>query len=261
MLRSVHGMATDRRVYAYCIIEETKPRTFDVVGVGGSDDQVRTIHFQDLAAVIGRPPFGVQALSRATAIAHEKVIEAVMIQYAVLPMSFGVVAQSPAELRAKLLRSKYGELKAAFPRIQGKVELDLKAYWKDMGVVFGEIATAVGVGTARQTPTAASYANRLSVGEQVAQRLKEKREEEAAEALAPLIALADETVARECSGDRMIFNHAFLVRREQEGAFDAAVAEMTRARTSRLQFKYVLSPPYHFVSLRLNLNEEQYVAH
>lgn len=254
-------MAADRRVYAYCVIEETEPRTFDVAGVEVGDDQAHTLHFQDLAAVVGRPPSAVHALSRAAAIAHEKVIEEVMRQYAVLPMSFGVVARSPAELRTKLLRDQYGELKEALQRIRGKVELDLKAYWKDMGTIFGEIAREVGIDPVKRTSAAVSYASRLAVGEQVAQRLKAKREEEAVDALAPLIALADETVARECPGDRMVFNHSFLVRKEREEAFDAAVAEMTRARTSRLQFKYVLSPPYHFVNLRLHLNEEPCAAH
>jgi hypothetical protein len=247
-------MERDRRAYAYCVIEERKPQTFDIAGVGGSGDQLRTVHFKDLAAVVGRPPGAVRALSRAAAITHEQVIERVMERYAVLPMSFGVVAQSPMVLQQRLLRDRYGELKAALDRLRGKVELDLKAYWRDMEAIFREIAVELGVGRVQRTPAAVRYANRLAVGEQVAQRLQEKRDQEAAEILTPLTALADEVSTRERSGDRMVCNHAFLVRRALERTFDAAVADVAKVRASRLQFKYVVSPPYHFVNLRVSLS-------
>ena len=51
----------------------------------------------------------------------------------------------------------------------------------------------------------------------------------------------------------MIMNAAFLVSREQEQAFDAAVKEIGQ-QYDKLTFKYTGPwPPYNFVNIRLKL--------
>jgi hypothetical protein len=54
-------------------------------------------------------------------------------------------------------------------------------------------------------------------------------------------------------GDKMIMNAAFLVSRDQEGAFDGRVKELG-ARYDKLTFRYTGPwPPYNFVNIRLKL--------
>ena len=50
------GDGTRDGVYVYCIIESGEPRTFGNLGIGGRGDEVFTIHYRDLAAVVSRAP-------------------------------------------------------------------------------------------------------------------------------------------------------------------------------------------------------------
>jgi hypothetical protein len=54
-------------------------------------------------------------------------------------------------------------------------------------------------------------------------------------------------------GDKMIMNAAFLISRDQEGAFDAMVKTIA-GKFDKLTFKYTGPwPPYNFVNIRLKL--------
>ena len=55
-------------------------------------------------------------------------------------------------------------------------------------------------------------------------------------------------------GDKMILNAAFLLEREREAEFDAAVNRVAKKFGERLNFKYTGPwPPYNFVNIRLKL--------
>jgi hypothetical protein len=55
-------------------------------------------------------------------------------------------------------------------------------------------------------------------------------------------------------GDKMIMNAAFLIERQREGEFDAAVNGIAKKYGDRLNFKYTGPwPPYNFVNIRLKL--------
>lgn len=241
-------MPKERGYYVYCIIKERKPQQFEIAGLGGLKDRIHTVHIKNLAAVVGRPPNGSGVVTREAAMAHEKVIEEVMKSYTVLPFKFGVVADSKA-VREKLLRGCFNEFHAGLARLEGKVELDLKAFWLDMDKVFKEIGEELKLGSGQ----AAGYPERLAVGERVAELLVQKRRQEAAAILSLLQELAEECVEQETQSDRAVLNCAFLVQKKQEAVFDKAVAQIASISAERLKFKYVLSPPYNFVNLRLNL--------
>jgi hypothetical protein len=55
-------------------------------------------------------------------------------------------------------------------------------------------------------------------------------------------------------GDKMIMNAAFLIQKDMEGEFDAAVNRIAKKFGDRLNFKYTGPwPPYNFVNIRLKL--------
>jgi hypothetical protein len=57
-------------------------------------------------------------------------------------------------------------------------------------------------------------------------------------------------------GDKMIMNAAFLIDRERETDFDAAVNKIAAKFADRLNFKYTGPwPPYNFVNIRLKLEK------
>lgn len=247
-LKRAAGMPKEQTCYVYCVIQEREPQRFEIVGFGGQKDRIHTIHFKDLAAVVGRPPESGGVVTREAAIAHEKVIEEVMKRYPVLPLSFGVAARAKA-VQQKLLGERFDEFHEALARIAGKTELDLKAFWLNRDEIFQEVAQALQITRSES----ASYAHRIAIGERVAQMIVQKKEHEADAIVAPLRSLAEETVEQETHGDRMVLNCAFLVRKKHEAAFDKAVAHAAAEHEGRLKFKYVLSPPYNFVNLHLAL--------
>src|ERR1700687_1581271 len=90
------GDAAGDGVYVYCIIESGDPRTFGKLGVGGRGDELFTIHYRDLAAVVSRAPLIVYDPTRENALTHEHVQEIVMNEHGFTPgpVSFGAVVQN-----------------------------------------------------------------------------------------------------------------------------------------------------------------------
>src|SRR5579883_2028014 len=84
------GAAPAEGIYVYCVIESHEPRTFGAIGIGGRGDEVFTVHYKDLAAVVSRTPLQVYDPTRENALAHEHVNEVVMIDNGLtpVPMSF-----------------------------------------------------------------------------------------------------------------------------------------------------------------------------
>lgn len=242
-------MTKEQACYVYCIIKERRPQKFEMAGLGGLNDQIHTIQVKNLAAVVGRPPSAGAMMTREAAIIHEKVIEEVMKRYTVLPLSFGMTANLKA-VKQKLLGEHFNELHEALGRVEGKVELDLKAFWLNLDEIFKEIAQELKV----MSSGSAGYAQRIAIGERVAQMVVQKKEQEAEAIIMLLRDLAEEMVEKEVPGDRLVLNCAFLVPKKHEAAFDQAVAQIAMAREGRMKFKYVLSPPYNFVNVRLSFS-------
>src|SRR5262245_1322495 len=75
--------------YIYCIIESKEPRSFGSIGIGGRGDNVFTVHYEGLAAVVSNTPLVIYDPTRENVLAHEQVNETVMREFTVLPMAFG----------------------------------------------------------------------------------------------------------------------------------------------------------------------------
>ena len=56
--------------YVYCIIKSKEPRSFGPVGIGGRGDEVHTVHYEDLAAVVSNTPIIVYDPTRENVLAH-----------------------------------------------------------------------------------------------------------------------------------------------------------------------------------------------
>jgi hypothetical protein len=57
-------------------------------------------------------------------------------------------------------------------------------------------------------------------------------------------------------GEKMILNASFLIEKERENEFDAAVNRVAQKFGERLNFKYTGPwPPYNFVNIRLKLEK------
>jgi len=242
--------------YIYCIIATNEARNFGPIGIGGRGDIVSTIGYEDLSAVISNSPMDKYVVNKENLIAHEKVVEEVMKNYTVLPMRFCTVAGSAEEVR-NLLRKRYLELKNLLKDMDNKVELGLKAFWKEMKVIFQELADEDKKIKSLKEEIAnkslqESYAEGINLGKIVKTALEVKRDKEGQEIINALKRISYHFLLNETQGDEMLINAVFLVDRAREREFDNQVNELVFKYAQRVKFKYIgPTPPYNFVNLNL----------
>jgi len=242
--------------YIYCIIATNEGRNFGPIGIGGRGDIVSTIGYEDLSAVISNSSLEKYIVDKENLIAHEKVVEEVMKNYTVLPMRFCTVAGSAEEVRS-LLRKRYLELKNLLKDMDNKVELGLKAFWKEMKVIFQELVDEDKKIKSLKEKIAkkslkVSYADGINLGKIVKTALGLKRDKEGQEIINVLKRISYHFYLNETQGDDMLINAVFLVDRAREREFDNQVNELVSKYSQRVKFKYIgPTPPYNFVNLNL----------
>ena len=245
-------------VYVYCIIESTEPRTFGGIGLGGRGDEVFTVHYRDLAAVVSKAPLMVYDPTRENALTHEHVNEVVMIDngFTPVPMSFGTLFKTESDTM-EFLKDTYDALRDVLMKMKDKLEFGLKVNW-DRDEVLAEIERDNEEirrlkDEIVNNQHASTYFARMQYGRLIDAALQARSERYVAEIFE---ALRDVSVASRSNkpiGDRMIMNAAFLVARDTEHAFDARVKDIG-SRYDKLTFKYMGPwPPYNFVNIRLKL--------
>ncbi len=249
------------RKYLYCVIKETKPKKFDILGQG--EKGVYTIDEEGLAIAVSDSEITEYPFIREHLITHQKVIEEIMKKgYDVLPVRFGTVAEREQDIKKKILKEKRKELLGTFPTVEGKVELGLRALWKDMPSIFQEIvaenkAIQLAKQEAQKNPNQFKIA---AVGELVEKALKTKRENDAQKIFAPLKRLAVDFKERELikssepMKDSMILSSAFLVPKNREKEFDKEMEGLIKKHNKRIKFIYIGPiPPFNFVELHLTV--------
>lgn len=183
-----------------------------------------------------------------------------MQEYTLLPVRFGTVAGGPsaAEDIQRLLHKREREFKDLLGEMEGKVELGLKALWRDQQAAFAELvaenpAIRKRRDSLRDKPPEVVRFEGVPLGEMVKTALEQKRSREAASILAPLRPVAQRTQENPVVADRMILNAAFLVPKGREAGFDRGVSALEEKLGHRVSFKYVGPvPPYNFVNIVVN---------
>ena len=245
--------------YIYCVIKERAPKKFNILGQ--EEKGVYTINEGDLAIAVSDTPKEEYSFIKEHLTCHQKVIEQVMKEgYDVLPVRFGTVAKSEEDIREKILKAKRKEFLETFPIVEGRIELGLRALWKEMPSIFQEIV-AQNPEIQRAKKEAQKNLNQFrvaSVGELVQKALDAKREKEAEKIFSSLKELAVDFKerellrSREIMKDSMILSSAFLVPKKNEKEFDKRVDALTEEYAERIKFIYMGPiPPFNFVELHL----------
>lgn len=250
--------------YVYCIIETPAPRSFGPIGIGGRGDDVYTVHYDGLAAVVSNTPLVVYDPTRENVFAHEQVNETVMREFTVLPMAFGVLFRTEDDI-IELMRGTYDALRDVLTKMEGKVEYGLKVNWDRERVIAeieqesDEISNLKDQINLRSSGS--TYFARMQLGRLIETALTEKADAYVREVYSALRDAAVASRANKPIGDRMIMNAAFLVERARETEFDARVKEIAAKSEGKLSFKYTGPwPPYNFVHIRLKLERGEGAA-
>jgi hypothetical protein len=241
--------------YVYCIIPTDGPRTFGRIGIGSQPTEVTTVNYRDIAAVASPTPLEVYDPTRENILAHERVNEAVMHDFTVIPMSFGTVFKTEQDI-VELLRTAYEAFRDVLEKMRNKLEFGLKVLWDPDAVIKSIEKDDENLRLLRQeisSQQGSTYFARMQYGRLVDSLLEERSELTASDILAALKDVAVASRVNKPIGDKMILNAAFLVPRDREDEFDAKVKEIGAAH-EQLTFKYTGPwPPYNFVNIRLKL--------
>ena len=240
--------------YVYCIIESNEGRNFGPIGMGQRGDIVSTIGFNDISAVISSSPMTKYVINRENMTTHEKVIEEVMKDYTVLPVRFCTIAASAEEIR-NLLRRRYSEFKGLLRDMDNKVEMGLKALWKDVSQVFHEIGEENKEvrklkKKAEEKSEKGDNTLKITLGKTVKEVLENKKADEARSVVKMFKRTAIDIKANDVFGDSMFLNAAFLIDRTREKEFDFLVEDLVKKFDGRATFKYIgPAPPFNFVNI------------
>src|SRR5207248_9966384 len=109
-------------IYVYSIIECQEPRTFGKIGIGSRSDEVYTVHYKDLAAVVSRTPLVVYDPTRENVVAHAHVNQVIIEErFTPVPMSFGTLFKTEKDI-VEFLEDTYGDLRDVLVKMKDKLE-------------------------------------------------------------------------------------------------------------------------------------------
>jgi hypothetical protein len=240
--------------YIYCIIGTKQERNFGPVGIGGRGDEVLTIGYDDLSMVVSNHAMTKFVVNRENILAHEKVIEEVMKEFAsVLPVRFGTVASNADEVR-NLLDRRHKEFKNLLRDMDHKIELGVKGVWKNMDVIFKEIIKEnKEIKKARekiQNDTGKKIQAKMEVGKMVEQALVKKKQKEAEKLVDFLRRTVFDCKLNKTIADNMFMNAAFLVDKGREKEFDNIMDDLDDKYKARIKFIYAGPlPVFNFVNI------------
>lgn len=243
--------------YVYGVIQAREPTQFGKSGIGGGGEAVYTIHHNDIAAVVSKTPVFIFDPTRDNALAHEHVIESVMQKTTIIPMSFGTVFRTDDDIR-EVLKSIYSSLKDVLKQMAGKLEFGLKVTWDRDHIIEELKKDHDEINRFQQELTRkhlqSTYFARMQLGRMIDKALSERAADYVRQIYDGLRAVCVASRDNKPIGDKMILNAAFLIQKQRETEFDAAVNAVAHKFGNQLNFKYTGPwPPYNFVNIRLKL--------
>jgi hypothetical protein len=244
------------RKYLYCVIRSKTPQTFKVPGVVGPHYPIYTIHFRELAAVVSDTSEKSYDSTRQNMTTHMRVLEEVMKEHTILPLKFNSISASEEAACDALLKPAYEELLVRLDNVAGRVEMGVKAFWRE-DVLYREIVAGnddirrLRDRIAGRNPDS-TYKERIKLGELTEKALLAKRERESEQMLARLRPHVEDVRIREAATERMALNAALLVKTTKQAAFEESLNALDRDEGRRIMLKCVGPVPvYNFVQLTL----------
>lgn len=115
--------AACEKAYLYAIVADAQAQTYGDFGIDGKS--VYSIAAGRIAAVVSNVRIERVRPERARLAAHQEVLKRLLTTSTPLPMSFGILADSPEAVRKMLSRNQQAFLEQ-LRRVAGKVEMGLR---------------------------------------------------------------------------------------------------------------------------------------
>lgn len=247
-------------LYIYGIMNSGDSQDFGEIGIGDRASQVLTIGYEGIAAVVSRSPLVVyDSLAKERTVkdlvSHQYVIEKVMLGCTIIPVKFGMMVESEEDVVA-FLKTGYELLNDELSKMEGKIELDVVATWELSRILPVMLRSDRRIREKQRDIAAKGAAvaieEKIELGTFVEQALKAKKAEYCELIGQRLKEEVDDVCLHELANDEMIFNGAFLLAKQHEGAFQEAVTSLDRAMEDTVHFRIVGPlPVYSFATIVL----------
>lgn len=206
----------------------------------------RAVTAGPLAAVVSDAPDG--ELGPDDAVAHLDLLVALVSEVPVLPVAFGTAVDDDDAVTDDVLAAQADELVRRLAAVAGLVELRLTLAFDSDASVAAVVARESDVRRLAQRSRApgAALADRMALGEVVAERVAEHQASLVEVWTAELGELAEAAVVLDA--DEQTQRTAYLVRRDRLAAADAAVARLRATADGQAEIEYVGPlPVYSFL--------------
>ncbi|MEU8585780.1 GvpL/GvpF family gas vesicle protein [Streptomyces sp. NPDC048664] len=235
-------------VYVYSVISKSHPASLDELhGVGDPPGDLRTVTAGVLNAVVSDAPADLRP-KRRDVTAHQEVQVRLMADGAVLPLRFGMTAESDDAVHAAL-EEHASEYEERLRGLESAAEYNLKASWDEEALlrrILQESEEARRLNDAGRGGSATPQMS-LELGEMVA-REAEARQQALAAGIVEALRLHTREDSVSPPGGQDFLNVSFLVGEDEEEMFLAT--EMSLANQLGTECELRLHgplPPYSFV--------------
>ena len=245
-------MTGESPIYVYGIVSSGASVSPPAAGVAGA--ATRLVEGNGLAAVVSTVPGERLRVRRRDLHAHLHALEEVFDQTTVVPCRFGTVLPSEADVRQQLLEARGDELHSLFDRLEGRVQMNVKATYDEPEVLRELVASDPSIARARERAKKlgeAAYYENIRVGELVSAGLAARRGGDADRIHARLAPFAADVAADAVDETNLIvMKVSFLVDRTLLDRFDAELESVAEAEAPVIRFESIGPlPPAAFVSL------------
>jgi hypothetical protein len=226
-----------------------------VAAAGVQDVTVLRVEHGDLVALASELKDGALAAAREVR-AHWRVLDEASQGATVLPTRFGTVMESEQAVRDGLLAPHADRLRELLRSLAGRVQLNVKGDYDEDKILSQVVASSPAIlalrDKLRTLPEAAGYYERIRLGELVADEVERRRAADTERALDTLSGLAAEARQEQLSQPYNAYKLAFLVERDHQDAFSAAVDQLATEQADTIAIRYVGPlPPYSFAEAEL----------
>jgi hypothetical protein len=252
---SHHQAAARPRTYVYALIADTRRRTYGDFGIDGSE--VYSIPAGRVAAVVSTVRTERMRPERSHLAAHQEVLRKLMAETTPLPMSFGILADSPRAVRNMLFRNQSALLEQ-LRRVAGKAEMGVRVIWDVPNIFEYFVNTHPELRQARDQflagPREPTQEDKIEVGRMFDRLLREDRETYSDKVEAILAPHCAEIEPMKCRTEREVMNLACLVERSMMPQFEGSVFGAAQQFDNNFAFDYN-GPwaPHNFVQIDLEL--------
>jgi len=215
---------------------------------------VETIEQDGVAALASELPDSRLRVRRRDLDRHLRVLEAAFAETTIVPCAFATVLHDRAAVERELLVGRRDELLALLDRLDGRVQLNIRARYDEETVLREIVETEPEIADLRRRSRAlgeAGHFQNIRLGELVAAAFDAWRVADAGRLLDRLVVEADDVFVEEAGGT-LVLKGAFLVARARLERFDSVLESLAAEESPRLAFESIGPlPPTAFSSLEV----------